>query len=494
MIDSIEEQKSNNTTRNMLSIVAQVITSGVVLFVLYRYLYDRLGVEQIGIWSLVTSITSVSRIGDLGLSAGVVKYVAQALGRRDAKRAADVIQTVTLTLGALMTILLLLGYPLFSLALRYFLPAQGVPLAMGILPYVLTSLWLMVIVSVFSGGLDGCLRMDLRSLLMGSSHVIYLGLTVLLTPKYGLNGVVTAQLIQSTLLMFTLWYLLRRQLKDLPFIPWNWNFSVLRDMFSYGAKIQITSMMNMLFDPLVKALMSKFGGLEALGYYGMANNFILQGRALIVQTSRVIVPAVASLQEEDSNLARQWFIVSYRLTFYVSVLFYGLIGISVTTICRLWLGQYQATFIQFALLLNIGWFVNTLIGPAYFSNLGSGKLRANVISDAIMGLCSPFLAAVLGYSFGGVGVVVGTILGLITGSIFLLISHIKQSDLSWTTFILPKDMVNLLGVAVLVVILSNYGRDQQSSFLIVIGSAVLSSIPLLLLSWFNPLRVSLLQR
>jgi len=176
------------------------------------------------------------------------------------------------------------------------------------------------------------------------------------------------------------------------------------------------------------------------------------------------------------------------------VLFYGLIGISVTTICRLWLGQYQATFIQFALLLNIGWFVNTLIGPAYFSNLGSGKLRANVISDAIMGLCSPFLAAVLGYSFGGVGVVVGTILGLITGSIFLLISHIKQSDLSWTTFILPKDMVNLLGVAVLVVILSNYGRDQQSSFLIVIGSAVLSSIPLLLLSWFNPLRVSLLQR
>lgn len=481
-----------NTLRNILAIVTQVIISGAVLFILYRYLYDRLGVEQIGVWSLVTSITSVSRIGDFGLSASVVKFVAQALGRRDPQRAADVVQTVVLTLGTLMAVFLIVGYPLFILALGYFLPAPGIPIALSILPYAMISLWVTVIVSVFSGGLDGCQRMDLRSLLMGPSYVIYLGLVILLTPKYGLRGVVMAQLIQSAGLMGMLWWMLRRQLKDLPLIPWYWKLPVLKEMFGYGVNFQIISIMSMLFDPVTKALMSKFGGLEALGYYGMANTFILQGRAVIVEASRVMVPAIATLQEHDSTKATQLFITSYRITFYVSVLFYGLLGISITTISMLWLGHYQAMFIQFALLLIMGWFVNTLIGPAYFSNLGSGRLRDNVISHAIIGLCSLFVGSALGLmNYGGVGIVIGTITGLIAGSMFLLVSHIKQAGLYWATFIIPQNMTKLLILAVIVTFLSNYGRDQQSSILVVIGIALLCSVSLLSLGWFNPARMML---
>jgi len=488
----IKDTNSKHISHNITAIATQVIVSGVVLFILYRYLYNRLGVEQIGVWSLVTSIASISRIGDLGLSAGVVKFVAQALGRRDAKRAADVVQTVALTLGVLMAALLIVGYPLFTLALGYFLPTEGISIAMSILPYALISLWLMVMVSVFSGSLDGCLRMDLRSLLTGSSSVVYLGLVMLLTPKYGLKGVVMAQLIQSTSLMMLLWWTLRRQLKNLPLIPWHWRFTVLKEMVGYGVNFQIISILSMLFDPVTKALMSKFGGLEALGYYGMANTFILQGRAVIVEASRVMVPTIASLQEHDLTKATQLFITSYRITFYVSVLFYGLLGISITTISMLWLGQYQAMFIQFSLLLVIGWFVNTLIGPAYFSNLGSGRLRDNVISHAIIGLCSLFVGSALGLmNYGGVGIVIGVITGLIAGSMFLLISHIRRAGLYWATFIIPQNMTKLLIPAIFMTLLANYGRDQHSSFTVVLGIAFLCGVFLLSLGWFNPARMML---
>lgn len=485
---------NKHISRNVVATVTQVLISGVVFFVLYRYLYDRLGVEQIGVWSLVLATTSVSRIGDLGLSAGVVRFVAQALGRSDTQRAADVVQTVVLTLGVFMAALLAIGYPLFVLALNYFIPAHDVPIALSILPYALISLWVMIIVSVFSGGLDGCMRMDLRSLLMGLSHLIYLGLTMLLVPKYGLEGVAMAQLIQSIGLMVLLWWLLRRQLTELPFIPLHWKLSVLKEMIGYGVNFQIITVMNMLFDPVVKALMSRFGGLEALGYYEMANKLILQGRAIIVEASRVMVPAIATLQEHDVVKATQLFMTSYRMTFYVSVLFYGSLGIFITTISMLWLGHYQATFIQFALLLNLGWFANTLIGPAYFSNLGSGKLRANMISHVIMGLCSLIVGGVLGLNFGGVGVVIGTITGLFTGSMFLLISHIKQADLHWPSLIIPRDMAKLLMLGAFVIFLSNYGRDTQSSLVVVFGIALLCSALLLLLGWFNSARTILLHR
>jgi len=494
MTDLIDRENRKKTSRNIFAIVSQVIVSGVVLFFLYRYLYDRLGVEQIGVWSLVTSITSISRIGDLGLSAGVVKFVAQALGRRDTKRAADVVQTVTLTLGVFIAVLLVIGYPLFNLALGYFLPADGVPVALGILPYALLSLWAMMIVSVFSGGLDGCLRMDLRGTVMGASYLVYLGLVMLLTPKYGLKGVVIAQLAQSVGLMVILWWMLKSQLRDISLVPWNWKFSVLKEMFGYGVNFQIISIMSMLFDPVAKALMSKFGGLEALGYYGMANTFILQGRAVIVEASRVMVPAIAALQEHEVTRARQLFITSYRVTFYIAVLFYGLLGISITTISILWLGHYQVMFIQFALLLNLGWFANTLSVPAYFSNLGWGNLRPNMINQIIIVLCSLLVGSVLGFYYGGVGVVVGVIIGLLAGSIFLLVSYIKQADLQLATFIIPQDMTKLLILAAFVIFLSNYGRGQQTSSIMAIGIALLCSFPLLLFCWISPYRMMLLRK
>jgi O-antigen/teichoic acid export membrane protein len=479
-------------SRNVIATVTQVLISGVVFFVLYRFLYDRLGVEQIGVWSLVFAATSVSRIGDLGLSAGVVRFVAQALGRGDTERAANVVQTVALTLGIFMAGLLAIGYPVFVMALNYFLPIHSVPVALGILPYALMSLWVMIIVSVFSGGLDGCMRMDLRSLLMGLSHLAYLGFSMLLVPKYGLEGVAMAQLIQSVGLMILMWWVLRRQMKDLPLIPMHWKLTVLKEMFGYGVSFQIITVMNMLFDPMVKAMMSRFGGLEALGYYEMANKLILQGRALIIEASRVMVPAIATLQEHDAAKATQLFSISYRMTFYVAVLFYGLLGISITTISMIWLGHYQAMFIQFALLLNLGWFANTLIGPAYFSNLGSGMLRANMISHIIMGLCSLFVGFVLGVNYNGVGVVVGTIVGLILGSLFLLVSYIKQADLHWPTFIIPQEMVKLLMLGILAIFLSNYGRDQHSSLAMVSSVTLLCASIFLVLSFNHPSRKTLM--
>lgn len=479
-------------SRNVVVTVSQVVVSGIVFFIIYRYLYDRLGVEQVGIWSLVLATTSVSRIGDLGLSAGVVRFVAQALGRGDFQRAADVVQTVALTLGVLMATLLVVGHPLFVLALNYLVPVHCISSALSILPYALTSLWVMVAVSVFIGGLDGCMCMYLRSLFVGLSHLAYLGLTILLVPKYGLEGMAMAQLIQSIGLMILLWWMLRRQLVELPVIPLHWKFPVLKEMISYGVNFQIITVMNMLFDPIMKALMSKFAGLEALGYYEMANKFIQQCRAIIVEASRVMVPAIATLHEHDSVKATRLFEISYRMTFYVAVLFYGSLGISITTVSMLWLGHYQAMFIQFALLLNFGWFANTISVPAYFANLGSGNLRENMIGQVILGTCSPCVGFVLGMLYGGVGVVFGAIAGLIVGSMFLVVSHMKQANLSWSTFIIPQHMTTLMVIGALTTIFSNYGRDQSTSFMGVIGIALLCSIPLLIFGWFNPVRRVLL--
>jgi hypothetical protein len=59
--------KKRQTFTNAGTSIVQVILSGVILFVLYRFLLITIGVEQLGIWSIVLATTTVTHISNLGL-------------------------------------------------------------------------------------------------------------------------------------------------------------------------------------------------------------------------------------------------------------------------------------------------------------------------------------------------------------------------------------------------------------------------------------------
>ena len=493
MTVSMSDSKAHGQRRkaSVIASVAQVIVTGLVYFLLFRYLYDRIGIEQVGVWSLVTATTSVSRIAELGLSAGVVRFVALALGSKDEARAAEVIQTTTVTLAVFMCVALIALYPAAVAVIRIVVPAASIGLAIDVLPYALVSLWINVVASVFSGGLDGCMRIDLRCIATGASHIMLLVCAIVLTPIWELRGVALAQLLQALGLLLSTWWLLKRQLRALPIVPLHWRKSLFREMIGYGLSFQVISIMNMLFEPMAKALMSKFGGLEALGFYEMANKLILQGRSVIVEASRFLVPSIAALPAGDSGKARDIFVTSYRVIFYVAVVFFGLLGIALTGISLVWLGHYERTFVQFALILNVGWFINTLVVPAYFSNLGSGSLRANVISHAVMGVVAAVAGWALGIGFGGLGVLIGTTLGLVSGSLILSIGHIIASGFRWTSLVVPQGMAGLSVATLALALASNgYGAIDHSFGPVTVTALGCAGL-LFLTGWFNPMRTQL---
>jgi hypothetical protein len=97
-------------------------------------------------------------------------------------------------------------------------------------------------------------------------------------------------------------------------------------------------------------------------------------------------------------------------------------------------------------------------------------------------------------NFGGLGVVMGAMVGLIFGSMFLLVSYIKQIGFAWSSFIIPRDMPQLLVLSALLTFLCNIIQAQQSSIMVVIGISLLASVPLLILGWFHPVRKLFLDR
>jgi O-antigen/teichoic acid export membrane protein len=476
--------------------IVQVVWLGAIHFILYQFLLRTIGVEQLGIWSVVLATTAISRISDLGLSGSVVKFVAKYMAHGEQDIASRVVQTAVLSVGTLVGMILLIIYPFVRWLLSYIIPESGLKLALSILPYAFVSLWITAITNVFQAGLDGCQRIDLRSVLLISGVTFYLLLCLMLVPPYGLMGSAYAQVIQASTMLIGSWFLLRRLLTALPIIPYKWSSSLVREMAGYGVNLEIVSIFQMLYDPITKGLLSKFGGLSMVGYYEMASKMIRQLRELIVSINRVLVPTIADLQEKKPQTIQAVYRDSYRLVVYLSFPLFSIIIASIPIISELWIGNYEGTFVLFAILLAIGWFLSTSNVPAYFTNLGIGEPHWNTVGHVMIGILNLVLGLLCGKLFGGIGVVVAWVFSLAAGSNIITLAYHLKHKIS-LGILMPREsrgVALVSGASMFTTLLIYYQLRSLNSNPIAINSLVslapLAFIPVAM--WLHPMRKQLL--
>jgi O-antigen/teichoic acid export membrane protein len=478
---------------NAVSATGQVIITGVSLFILYRYLLDTIGVEQVGIWSIVLATSSVSRIGELGLSGSVTKFVAKYCARDELVVSGHIVQTAALTIAGFLAGVLAISYPILSWALGFIFPDHTLMEARILLPYALASLWITSVAAVFQSGLDGCLRTDLRSLVIIFSNLLFLLAAFVFVPMYGLLGLAWSQILQALVVLLTSWLLLRHNLSALPIIPYQWHRSLFREMLSYGINFQINSIAMMLFEPVTKALLGKFGDLAMAGYYEMAQRMIMQFRALLVSANRVLVPVFASLHETDPEKVQTTYRDNYRFLLYLTVPLYAAIIALSPVISELWIGYYQENFVFFTMLLAVSYFLNTLVSPAYFAYLGSGRLRWNTISHVSMGILNGVLSTFLGLSYGGKGVVIGSAIAFACGSSIIIAAYHIENHISIRE-LAPKGSAFLIiacGVSIAATLGVYYGLATGSLLLRAAGCFSILFLFLVLVLWYHPIRPAL---
>lgn len=476
---------------NAITSIVRVIIIGVVFFILYRFLLNTIGVEQLGIWSLVLATTSVTQIANFGLGGSVIKFVAKYVAREENKRVSGIIQTAAISVGVFVGLTLLICYPIAKLVLRLVIPNESFPLALSILPYAFFALWFMVVTSIFQAGLDGYQRIDLRSTLLMGGAILHLLLCFIFAPKYGLMGVAYARVIQNIAVLFSSWFLLKRCIPLLPIFRFKWNKSLFKEIIGYGLNYQVISISSMFYDPLTKALLSKFGGLSMVGYYEMASKMIQQLRLLIVSANQVLFPAIANLKEKTPEKIQSVYLTSYQLVFYLALPLFSLIIVCTPLISVLWIGYYENIFVTFGILLAIGWFLNTLGAPAYYANLGIGELRWNVVSYITVTLGNAILGFLLGMLYGGIGVVVAWIVSLaVGGSIIYLSYHIRHKipllELmpKASKLIMIACLVSVISALIIQNKLDHSLNTIETNSVILLSFLIIVFFPL----WFHPMR------
>jgi O-antigen/teichoic acid export membrane protein len=472
--------------------VVQIFVIGAILFILYRFLLLTIGVEQLGIWSLIIATTSVTQIANFGLSGSVVKFVAKYIARGDNKAVSELIQTAVISALLFMGGFLIISFPILKSVLGFIIHEKNVLLAISILPYAFFSLWVMVGASIVQAGLDGYQRIDMRSFLLVGGSVFHLGLCFFLVPAYGLIGLAYAGVIHNSAVLIGSWVLLKRYCIILPIFPYKWNTKLFKEMVVYGVNFQTISIAAMLYDPTTKALLSKFGNLSMVGYYEMASKMVLQFRSLIVAANQVIVPVIADVKETAPDKIRSFYLISYQLLFSIAVPLYSLIIVFMPVISEVWIGHYEKDFVIFGMLLVAGWFLNTLSAPSYFSNLGIGELRWNVLAHVVIGILNVSVGFVLGGFLGGTGVVIAWTFSFAIGSSIIYVFYHLQHKISLTE-LLPRSsrmlVLSCLTGMISVCYLTDHLRHKNLSIItLTIGIFLGALITIFIPFWVHPLR------
>lgn len=436
--------QKNKLIKNSLSAIIQVIVVGLIYLLLYRYLLDTIGIELLGVWSLIIATTSLALIANFGISTSIIKFVSTYYTRADFESLKKLIFTscvfILVTYILISGVILVLG----NYILPHFIEKNYINVALEVLPYSLISLVINAVSGVISSCLDGIQKNYIKSYVLSFSSILLFGLSLLLTPNYGLKGLVFAQIFQGILVLILSFYFISKHLKNVLSFRWNWSKELFKEIISYGLKMQALSFMQMSFEPVTKVFLSKFGGLAMVGYYEMASRLVSQFRGLIVSANQVIIPVVAEAKERNDNSVKTLYVKTFSIILFINILLTSGIIIVAPIVSYLWIGKLIPFFLFSVGINSIAVFINISSNPAYFSYLGEGKLNWLIISYAIIVIINSSFGYILGNYFNGYGVVMAWNIAFIIGSLIVTFSFHNLNTLHWKEVIDKNDIYLLI--------------------------------------------------
>ena len=416
------------TFKNAVLTVAQVAISAACMFAVYRYMLRALGPGRMGVWSIVMAVSTAARLSDLGFAGGATKFVAKYRALDDSAAVARVIDTATLSLVAFVALIAAAIYPVTTFVLPNLFEGSRLADASILFPYSLASFCLLAIGGVFLSSLDGFQRADQRNAVLIAGTVVYAVLIPVCVSHFGFVGLGYAQLAQSLLILIAGRVLVVRAVPGCRLLPFHWSRLAFREMLGYNLNLQVVTFASFLGDPLTKLMLGRFGSLEMVGFYEMASKMVAQFRAILINVNQVLVPVIAHAHEKDKLAVKRLFEQTYAAVFLISMTFYGALAMSVPAISGIWLGSYNKFFMLGCYMLLLAMQLNTLVGPAYFSNLGTGKVRLNSGAQLVIAAFNICVSPVLGLIAGGMGIVVGYSAAVIAGALYLVVMFLRAEQ------------------------------------------------------------------
>lgn len=429
--------KGNNILKNALSAIFLVLITAAVYIFLYKYLIGAVGIDQLGVWSLVIATISVGAIANSALCESVIRFVAIYSVKNDWLNVSKVLFTSCYILGVLLSVFLLLIYGASYYILPFVVKNNYLLLARSLLPWGLLGFWINGIATAFLSFFEGMRLAYIKNLVSAASVFLFYAASLFLVPKFGLVGVVYAQVIQSTALLVASAILVFIKLPVISLKPLGFKSDLFRQIMGFSVNLQFVSIITILYEPVTKYFLARYGNISFVGFYEMANRLVLQARSVIISATQILVPNMTIEAEKSPQALNAIYFKVFSIVFSISTYMLAAIIIFLPYISIFWIGHFEPIFIISTIILGIGWYINIFTSPVYFVNYATNSLKINVRGQIITAILNPCLCLLLGIFFGSYFIVAGWAMALTGGAIYIMIASHKKYNINNKAILKP---------------------------------------------------------
>lgn len=369
---------------NIASLIALSLTIALCQFCVYALINYKLGKEMLGVWSLVIAATSIGQISNFGFGNSLVRFLPEMFLKKENSGVQKMIGTInSASFLLVLPVLVILYFPAAYYG-RVLLNAGQYAIFQPLMILSLITLFINNLFLVYSYTFDSLEKHYVRVSVQIFGWILFLILSFLLLPYFGLTGVAIAMLVQNVIQLFIILFLIAKTGILKRIFPLGFDRKSFRKIYSFGIHSQAISILSIFFDPIIKFFITANLGLTATGTYEIANKIAIQLRNLLVSANQVIIPRI--IIHRNKNTESLFFRKISSTNSFLAVTA-GMVVILIAPIATYFFStKFDWTLVQCILLLNLGWTFNSITSVHYYSAIGLDKISKLVISHLIQAL------------------------------------------------------------------------------------------------------------
>lgn len=429
-MDKYNKQIINNSIFSVIQIGIVALSA----FFLYKYIIQIIGIEKLGLWSLILSVTSLASIGNFGFTGSLVKFSAELAIEKEYKKINAILNTsliaVSLILAILLSIVFFLGFHFIG----FFVEDKWISISQDLLFYSLISLYINIIAGLYFSILEGLNMAYLKSIAFVIATILYVFFAIVFINIYDILGLAYAQIIQTLIFLILGLLLSKKYVQNFNLFYFRWHKELMKKVFTYSINFQAIGLAQMLYDPITKVMLSKFGGLDYVAIFEMASKLVIQIRSISSTIIQNVVPKIVTLNFTYGN---EKIFEAYKkinsINLFLSFSTVALIIPFSNIISIFLLGKTDSSFISALIIICLGWLINSLNIPSYMMNLGTGDLKWNVIAHLIIGMLNLVFCWTIGVVFkNGLYIIISWIISLIIGSSLIILEYHLRNKIPYS--------------------------------------------------------------
>ncbi len=366
-----------NDKKNSVWLSIQYISTLIFSFITLKLNLLSFGQQLFGIWLLFASFWGISSVIDLGFGTALIRYIAEAVDRKDNYSVNRIVSTGFFIFILLGIILFLLGnimgviiyfknYNIISGNIKS--QAKLVFVFLGI------SFFLRYLTSYFRSIFEGLKNFVLPSKLnLIYNCLILCSVIIVFVFKLDLVSLAFAYLLSSIVIVILHYVFLTIKYKEIKISRVYLKFRYLSSLFKFSISVQAASVFGALIDPMIKYLVGNFISIETVSSYEVARRFSVAISGLFATSFRTILPKASVLRTRDeyNEFIMTEGIKITKLGITYSGFMYGVFSIFIIIVIKFWFGIEQSIFIF--LILSMSEAVNNTGYSVYMTCLGIGK-------------------------------------------------------------------------------------------------------------------------